>query len=332
MPLFDQVPAALRARVPELSGPEGPGGSEEPRADCTHCVMSPASAAEDPGLPWAFADDLRCCTHHPSLPSYLVGRIMRRSGAGAERVRVRMEERTGVSAWGIRPPRPPMQPIDLEHRFGRDPALRCPYWVGGALACSIWDDRTASCRTWFCRHEEGLHGAERWWRRGDVLSAMERRLGDFLLAEGAPPADDAPVGALLDWYDWCATRVDRFDAADAARIDLAGLEPLRSDLVTLRLPRSRALPAVLVPAVSNMRMEPGGVRIAGYSSYDAIMVPHAVLTFLGRLDGTRTWQEALAGLGHLDEAIVRELHRIGAIEAPGAADQSASGAAPAPAV
>ena len=158
---------------------------------------------------------------------------------------------------------------------------------------------------------------------------MEKRLGDFLLAEGAPPADDAPVDALLDWYGWCATRVDRFDAADAARIDLAGLEPLRSDLVTLRVPRARALPAVLVPAVSNMRVEPNGVRIAGYSSYDAIMVPHAALAFLGRLDGARTWQEALAGLGHMDETIVRELHRIGAIEAPGGVDQAPPGPAPA---
>lgn len=163
-----------------------------------------------------------------------------------------------------------------------------------------------------------MHGARRWWRRGDVLGALEVRLGDFLLAEGAPPADDAPVDALLAWYDWCATRVDRFDEADAARIDLTGLEPLRSDLVTLRVPRPRALPAVLVPAVSDLRMEPAGVRIAGYSSFDSIVLPHAALTFLGRLDGTRTWQEALAGLPHLDEAMVRELHRIGAIEPPAA--------------
>lgn len=316
--LAGHLPQTLLARVPELSGPEGPGDSEEPRADCTRCVMVPASAAEDPGPPWAFADDLRCCTHHPALPNFLVGRILRRGGAGAERVHVRLEERAGVSAWGIRPPRPSLRPIELEQRFGRDPGLRCPFWVGGALACGIWTDRTGSCRTWFCRHEQGLHGARRWWRRGDVLAALEARLGSFLVADGAAPADGAPVAALLAWYEQCATRVDRFDAADAARIDrdgLDGLAPLRSELVTLRVRPPDALPEVLVPAVSAMHEEPGGVRIAGYSSYDAIVAPRAVLAFLGRLDGTRTWREALAASGPgLDERTVRELYRIGALE------------------
>jgi hypothetical protein len=325
--LYRHLPAALRARVPELAGPEGPGHSEEPRADCTRCVMVPARAAEDPGAPWAFAGDLRCCTHHPALPNFLVGRILRRRDAGNERVRARLEERAGVSAWGIRPPRPPgrqplrppLRQIDLEQRFGRDPDLRCPFWVGGALACGIWDDRTGSCRTWFCRHEQGLHGARRWWRRGDVLAALEARLGSFFVAEGAPPAEDAPLDALLAWYDWCAGRAERFDASDAARIDLGELEPLRSELVALRAPAAQALPEVLVPAVSALRDEVDGVRIAGYSSYDAIVLPRAVLAFLARLDGARTWREALAASPGLDEAAVRELYRIGALEPPGVA-------------
>jgi hypothetical protein len=322
VPLFDHLPRALLARVPELSGPEGPGGSEEPRADCTRCVMAPASAAEDPGAPWAFAENLRCCTHHPALPNFLVGRILRRGGAGAARVHARLEELAGVSAWGIRPPRPAPRPIDLEQRFGRDPDLLCPFWIGGALACGIWTERTGSCRTWFCRHEQGLHGARRWWRRGDVLGALEARLGSFLVTEGGagagspPPAPDAPVAALLAWYEQCATRVDRFDAADAARIDLDGLAPLRSELVALRVRPPDGLPEVLVPAVSAMHEEPGGVRIAGYSSYDAIVAPRAVLAFFGRLDGTRTWRQALTGAPELDESTVRELYRIGALEPP----------------
>src|SRR5690606_13280506 len=134
-------------------------------------------------------------------------------GAGVERVHTRLRERAGVSAWGIRPPRPAPRPLDLEQRFGRDPALRCPFWVGGALACGIWADRTGSCRTWFCRHEQGLHGASRWWRRGDVLAALESRLGAFLVTEaaeaagsaGGPPAAGAPIPALLAWYEQCAS-------------------------------------------------------------------------------------------------------------------------------
>jgi hypothetical protein len=317
VPLFDHLPRALLERVPELEGPGGPGGSEEPRADCTRCVMVPAGPAEDPGAPFAFGEHLRCCTHHPALPNFLVGRILRRGGAGAERVHARVAERAGVGAWGIRPPRPPLQPSELEQRFGRDPALLCPFWVGGALACGIWTERTGSCRTWFCRHEQGLHGATRWWRRGDVLAALEARLGSFLVTEGAPPATDAPTTALLAWYEQCAARVDRFDAADAARIELDGLAPLRSQLVTLRARPPDALPEVLVPAVSAVHDEPGGVRVAGYSSYDALLAPRAVLAFLARLDGTRTWRQALAASApDLDETTVRELYRIGALEPP----------------
>lgn len=309
------MPAALLARVPELLSLEARAGGNEPRADCSRCVMVPARIEDDPGGSWAFAGDLRCCTHHPALPNYLAGHALRRGGASAERVRARLEDRAGVSAWGIRPPRPPVRPIELEQRFGRDPELRCPFWVGGALACGIWPERTGSCRTWFCKHEDGLAGAERWWRMGDVLGALEARLGDFCAAQGIPPSGDAPIDALLDWYVWCAGRVDRFDAGDAERVDLEGLEAPRRDLVQLRARAPRTMPAVLVPAVSDLREDARGVRIAGYSTYDAILAPHAALAFLSRLDGARTWREALADTGPpMDEGLVRELFRIGAIE------------------
>ncbi|ACY18998.1 hypothetical protein [Haliangium ochraceum] len=319
MSAIEHIPPALRARLPELDGLDE---NSEPRATCENCVMVARPPQRDPGSPWAFFDDLRCCTHHPALPNYLLGRALARQPA-AGLIRRRMDDRQGVSAWGIRPQQPPLSPAALEHRFGRDPALICPFWVGGQLACGIWYDRTASCRTWFCRHEEGHHGAQRWWRMGDVLSALEVRLGAYFVRIGDAPADDAPIADLLAWYAWCAQRAARFDESDAAAIELAGLERVRGDLVRLRTPAERALPERLVPAVSGMQIEGESVRLAGYSSYDAALVPRATLAFLALLDGVRPWREALAQSDPaVDEDVVRALFRIGALEA---ADDSGAG-------
>ncbi|WP_428264165.1 hypothetical protein [Haliangium sp.] len=350
--LLSYLPAAARARLrvldtftehegapaPDDAAPSGaaPGGGvslqtplqPEPRAACDRCVMVPVHPDRDPGAPWAFDDGLRCCTHHPAVPNFLVGRTLMRGGPGVERVRARLATPASVSAWGIRaPPDRPADTHTLELRFGRDPDLLCPFWTGGALACGIWPERTASCRTWFCKHERGFDGAQRWWRLGDLLSALERALGRFCVDVGAAPESDATTDQWLDWYRWCAARVDEFDHADAERLDLSSCEAPRQRLVALRV-RPRSMPAVLVPAISALHEHAGGVLIAGYSSYDAVLAPRAIFAFLALLDGTCPWREALArttrerpdpraaapGLAHLDEALIRELYRIGALE------------------
>jgi hypothetical protein len=53
------------------------------------------------------------------------------------------------------------------------------------------------------------------------------------------------------------------------------------------------------------------VLLAGYSTFDAALVPATIFAFLARLDGATPWRAALTT--DVTEATVRELFRIGAI-------------------
>ncbi|MBW2256683.1 MAG: hypothetical protein JRI25_19090 [Deltaproteobacteria bacterium] len=65
----------------------------------------------------------------------------------------------------------------------------------------------------------------------------------------------------------------------------------------------------------------GLVFLCSYTGYDGIRTPRTVFAFLSRLDGIRTWREALeesnAELDEpLPEKLVHELYRIGALRDP----------------
>ena len=274
----------------------------------------------------------------------IAARVARRDGVSAWGIRPSAEWRETYLA-------------SADDRFGRDLSLRCHYWVGGDHACGIWHERPSTCRTWFCKHDHGLRGAAVWAQLQRLLAHCESVLANFCIVKGQAPLDDsgaqgdpdhrenaglpAPAGPAADewlaWYRECAGRVDQLDALSAeelARVlDLApdasgdpALRDGRDDLVTLsrrRPDRSRgAVPEVVVPAVEGTWPEERGVRISGYSRYDTVIAPISLFAFLAKLDGARTWRRAQAELvaeGHepISDELIAELHRVGAIEAPG---------------
>lgn len=327
---FAHLPAAVRQLLPEIETLEWP---HEPRADCGHCPM----IGGDLG-PWGFNPETRCCTAQPPLANFLAGRALRRGDPGRRLILARLEDPGGVSAWGIDP-----QPeIDrrykdtLAHAFGRDRDLRCPYWVGGELTCGIWHDRSSTCRTWFCKHEDGMAGAVAWSRMQLVMHEVESRLAVWAIAQGDPPSGTATPARWARWFEEAAARVESAPSAQIATLATDGLARYRGEVGTFvevrRLRRLRTLPEVLVASVSEMtRVEPDHVLLTGYSSFDAIRVPKAVFQLLGRLDGKRPWREALADaravliargatVDWLDEGLVRELHRVSALRDPGGGD------------
>lgn len=313
---FDGAPAVIAALVPEvLDTAEG-----EPRADCAHCPM----AAEHAPAPWSFSAETRCCTYHPFLASFRAGAALMRGGGGAARVLARLADPAGVTALGIAAP-PERAARQRDGRdFGQDVALRCPFWVGGEHACGVWHDRPPTCRGWFCKHDDGLGGAVAWMRTAALAGEVEERLARRLVALGTPPDPAAADAAAWSaWFRWCAARTETLDTAEVAvlrdEVDRA-LAGQRAELVQIRRRPRRVLADRLVAAVTEVHHGGDRVLLTGYSSFDAAAAPPSVFAFLARLDGQTTWRDALAAAPGMTEAIVAELHRIGALRAADGSD------------
>lgn len=326
---FDHLPPIFRELLPELDPTLWP---PERHADCDNCTLiSPARG------PWAFSRETRCCTAHPPLANYLAGRALRRGEPGRSLLLARMEDPDGVCAWGIDPP----DWLDARYKatiteaFGRDVELRCPLYVGGEKTCGIWHDRSAICRTWFCRHEDGLAGAVAWSKIQQTLTDLEVRVAVWAVEQGDPPDDEAPADEMAAWYERAAALVDACTRADVEEIasgpDLARRRAEVGKFVQIRRARRRAMPARLIPSVTEMADVDGEVLLTGYSSFDAVRAPKQVFELLSRLDGATPWRDALAAtqaaltargmdVAWLHEPLVLHLHRVGALRDPDGGD------------
>jgi hypothetical protein len=319
---FVQLPAAVRARLGELDG----DWADEPRSDCSAC---PLVVAGDAGVPYPFsmARDARCCTAQPQLANFLVGRV-----ADTAVIRARIANRDGVSAWGIRATAGYDDAFAerAQAGFGRDVTMRCHYWVGGDHACGVWAGRSARCRAFFCRHEHGLAGALSWSQAAGLGVAIESAIADHLVAALGGVADHATDDDLVAWFARCAAAADVLDDAAALAIvrrvppadAVAPVDRIvhsqRGRLITRLRVHRPALASVLVPAISAVQRDGDTVLLAGYSTFDAVRAPASVFAFLAKLDGTTPWRAALGG--DIDEALVRELHRVGALRDPAGSD------------
>lgn len=326
---FDHVPAAVRRLLPELATLPLPA---EPHADCARCPQ-----VAEPRHGWSFLPETRCCTAQPPTPNFLLGRALRRGDPGRRLVLARLARPSGVTAWGVDVPPEQEQAYyaAIGTRWGRDVALRCPFWAGGEHTCGVWHDRTGLCRTWYCKFDGGLAGAVAWGKVSTLLSHVELQLGLWAVRRGDPPAEPAPAAAWAAWYERAADLVDAATEDDLAPLATEALARRRDELggfvEVARLRRRRGLPARLVPAVSERLRVGADVLLTGYSSFDAVRAPAAVFELLARLDGDAPWRDALEATraalaargeptGWLDDGLVAELHRVGALRDPAGAD------------
>ncbi len=300
----------------ELSGePEG-----EARAECENCPM--VKAVDRAAGPRSFHPDIRCCGVHPQLANVLVGRALRAGGYGADALRDRIGERDGVSPWGIYPPADVHARYEARapHGFGTDDSLRCPFLQRKTQLCRIWRHRPGVCRLWFCKHDAGKIGAVAWSDLESVLWRIQNALA-FLLVELGDPVrfgESDPAGwSSADyerWFSWCATRADTLSSEELRRLRSAAIESTRAAPVDPSQTALPPMPKMLVPSVSEIIDGGDAVHLVGYSDFDAVMAPRAVFAFLASLDGVTEWRLALeAAGGAVDESLVRELYRVGAL-------------------
>ncbi|MCB9688756.1 MAG: hypothetical protein H6735_27195 [Alphaproteobacteria bacterium] len=295
-----QVPDPLLRVLPELA--DLPFGAE-PLASCASCAMAPRPSDPDA----VFVSPTRCCTYHPRLASFLAGRALRRGGVGAERIRQRLRNPDGVSELGIVPPTGTRERWAgrTAQVFGRDPSFACPYWVEGPLGCSIHEDRDAVCRTWHCKVVTGQRGQVAWTAANVLVASLERRLARWC-AERAPAdvrgVEWLPGDVAERWFVDAARLVDEASDEELRALRTSRVEALVEAAARRAAERDRPLPDVVVPTLASWERRPEGFSVTSFSPFDRVLLPPWIFELLSRLDGERTWRDAVDqasdALGH----------------------------------
>lgn len=306
---FIDLPAAVFALAPELATAILP---DESHATCESCVMLGEEHGAGAWPPWAFSAQTRCCTYVPPLPNFIVGRALRRGGEGAELMRRRLADADGRTPWGAEQPSRSRAPAPAE-RFGRDVALRCPYWSTSAGTCGVWPDRGAVCRTWYCRLDEGQAGQRRWKAVSDTLTAVWETLARYCVALGDAPPADAAVEDWIAWYLACAERVDRATREDLAPHVSDELAARDATLVAAPFEPTPRLPERLASVFKQVPRPPGRLWVSGHTPRDGVTLMPEVVAQVEALAGDRPWRDALAQSPDVDERLVAELFRMGAL-------------------
>ncbi|HEY3175874.1 MAG TPA: hypothetical protein VGK94_08980 [Candidatus Polarisedimenticolia bacterium] len=270
----------------------------ETTATCDRCVMCEPRSTGRGVADLSFDSRVKCCTYHPELPNFLVGRILSdpdpELARGREAVESKLRAEVGVGPLGIHPP---PEYLELFHQsadgFGRKIELRCPYYVVESGRCGIWRHRTGVCSTWFCKHDRGAVGARFWAALGSLLLEVERRVAHWCAAElvaGMPPPADpwGPWrGRAAEFYRECARRVEPLGWDDIVRICGPSVEDLaRAAVEAFRQMESREVPDALGRgSFEVVARGPDRVRLRSYNPFDPIDLPAWVLEAVDRFDG-----------------------------------------------
>ncbi|MEQ1569446.1 MAG: hypothetical protein ABMA64_27670 [Myxococcota bacterium] len=267
-----------------------------------------------------FSAPARCCTYHPRLPNFSVGRILAAGGVGAERVRAQLLLPDTAHPVGLVPPGRWRKAWSgrAHDAFGRDPSLNCPFWVDGTpLACSIHREREAVCRTWHCRLSGGLRAQAAWNAAFQALAKVEKALAEWCVKELDPDTFAADVAGF---YLRSAERVAGATDAELAALRTPGLTALLEQVALRVGERDGPMPERLQPRIREWWRSGDTLALSSFSSLDREEVPGWIFELLSRLDGERTWVTAIADTAAAgfpaDEALVRRLWRRGLLGPP----------------
>jgi hypothetical protein len=307
----------------------------ETNATCQNCAM----LVEDEKLiPSGYTFDQRskCCTYIPEIPNFLVGKILDETepsmAYGRAQVAARVQHGQAVTPFGLgRPPGYMLLYRQVsEYSFGKNQALRCPYFdqeSGGN--CGVHRHRDSTCATWYCKHVRGAVGLTFWRSLHHLLQSVERSLTAWCIYEldpgidatlrlfppyrtnGMPTHSDwmellvnagvsedlwgSWTGRVEEFYRECARLVDALSWADVRRIcgpEVANYERMVREQFRKLL--SDEVPKRLrVGQLHVLDLDPDAEYLWSYSNLDPLRLPRPVLDLLHHFDG-RDNEEALA--------------------------------------
>jgi hypothetical protein len=170
------------------------------------CAAGEGASQEAAAQSYFFDPAIKCCTYLPSLPNFLVGRILADADPAAQPGRASVEKRItegiGVSPLGLR--QPPVYSLLYNNStafFGRSGSMVCPHYIKDGGRCGIWRNRNATCVTWFCKHVRGEVGYT-FWRKSlhQLLQIVEKALARWCLLE--LQLSDETLRHLVATDDW----------------------------------------------------------------------------------------------------------------------------------
>lgn len=160
----------------------------ETKATCDDCAMA-SSTTESSGSDRFFDPVLKCCTYMPTLPNFIVGRILSDSGLSTDAragVQARLLESDTATPLGLS--MSATYSLLYAHQdsdvFGRSQNLRCPHLLEeGGGSCGIWRHRNSVCATYFCKFTRGAVGQQFWVAMLHLLATIESDLARWCLLE-----------------------------------------------------------------------------------------------------------------------------------------------------
>lgn len=286
-------------------------------------VPEPGAA---PG-PSYFDPSVKCCTHMPALPNFLVGQALAdpdlttAATVGRDIIRDRIARRVAATPIALGVPTAMRHAIEVA-AFGRDPSLRCPYYVDGR--CGVWKHRTGACATWFCKHERGVVGAAFWAAVRSLFIVLERCLARYCVIEsdvgqealelllpldhtGEPHTRAARLDGTIEpglyralWGRWADRELELYQHCSElvaglrwSEVVAIGGSELAPQLAIVRaayhgLTAERPAAPLRVGPLQVITLDREAVSLATYSEYDPIAVPFPLLAALARFDGRST--------------------------------------------
>ncbi len=333
MSLRAMLPSVYGNILPEFFDQQAP---EETRATCESCAMCNKTEGAIPSS-ILFRPDVKCCSYHPKLPSFLIGAILAEGGEGARRIDAKIARRVGVTPQWISAPQKFLVLYEgaRESSFGRSTALICPYFEQGR--CTVWKNREAVCATYFCKYEQGAVGKAFWTNMRAYLNWTERALTEHAVKVIAPELIEPQIARLklsiedledrppseetysACWGAWKGREKDLYAAshqviAELSRDDYERIvhqdrgRELFADVLALY--KDVHEPKLAERLVVNPEMKKlhfaNGVAVTTYSIYDTLFLADPLLSVLEKLRADETLKEGLARLDRDEDIRIEE--------------------------
>ena len=307
----------------------------EQAATCDSCAMCFHENSGSERQAFYFNPAIKCCTYAPELPNFIVGAILADlnddMAVGRKSVQQRLTAGVGVTPLGVSPsPNFTLLYRNSPAAFGRSQTLSCPHYMAETGCCGIWQYRTPTCFTWFCKHNHGAVGHNFWQELHLLLLAIQQNVALWSMAKlgidtktmrallNQPQRIDAESnisGDILDgkvdeswqrsvWGNWygreeecyqrCADFAKELDWRDVAVVCGAEVQ-IRAQIVKATHHKliAHALPTRLHTGnFQVVNISEDHVRVTTYSPYDPLDIPKQILEALSYFDG-RPLAEAL---------------------------------------